>query len=1024
MSATTAYSSPPERAPSVLVVLAVRDAAEWLRECLQALAVQTYPRVGVLAVDDASTDGSNELLVQALGEGRVLRHDSRLGLSRSFDEAVAHPVAAEADFILLLHDDAVLDPEAVARLVEATMLAGAERVGIVGAKIVDWDHPRRLRDVGRSADLFGHPYSALQAEEIDQGQFDRVLEVLSVDSCAMLVARDVWQTSGLFDERLGDDDGDLDLCWRARIAGFNVLMTPLARVRHAAVGERDDRPGVERSRRYEEDRAALASVLKNDGLLTLAWVMPLGVVLTVVRLLFLLLSRRFEEAFEVVAAIGWNVAHLPGTLRARRRVQKRRRIKDRVLRRFTESAGLRLPRWFTTAERILEEQRELEAGEGDEPAAARLRQRTVSLVSTHPVMVACFLGIVVGALAARGLFGSGRLYGGAIPTFPTSPSGFFAELVSAYRTTPLGGSLAASPALGLMGGLSGLLFASTGLAQKVMVGAGPALAAILCYRATVRLTGRPGPSVVAASAYGLSAVVLSAFSDGRIALLAALIVLPALVERLEVAFGSAEPPDGRWRFIAGLAVTIAVGVAFVPGVLLAIGVVAIAQLVAGSRRARGLPIVSLSAVGAAVLLFPFVPALVAGHGASLGSELGSSDPWHLVRLAFEDGPATWAPALFLPIAAALGLALASGDRRAPALRAGVIAIAGLVLAWLSAAGYLPTQVANTPVYVSLTATAEAFLVAFGLASAIGGLGRAAFGFRQVGTALLTLTLAGGILLQAIAAMTAQWAIGGPDRIPAAWAFVDSSSKGSFRVLWVGADDGRSFPAPGGDPQGVVDAGEATLRYGITTRVGALAIDTARPLVGPGSDAMREALGEILSGTSIHGGALLAPFGVRYLVATDDQLTDAARAKLDAQVDLDVVPAAGLAIWLNDASFPPAAVLKANAKTADIVAAGQPAATQRLAAVPSVPLPQVEGGWSGATGGGNLATLSTEFDGAWAVQDRAGQPDRAFGWATSFPVDGPSISIRYGAQLPRTIAIWVLAAVWAAALWITRKPVAR
>ncbi|MFL5393383.1 MAG: glycosyltransferase family 2 protein, partial [Myxococcales bacterium] len=211
MSATTAYSSPPERAPSVLVVLAVRDAAEWLRECLQALAVQTYPRVGVLAVDDASTDGSNELLVQALGEGRVLRHDTHMGLSRSFDEAVAHPVAAEADFILLLHDDAVLDPEAVARLVEATMLAGAERVGIVGAKIVDWDHPRRLRDVGRSADLFGHPYSALQAEEIDQGQFDRVLEVLSVDSCAMLVAREVWQTSGLFDERLGDDDGDLDL---------------------------------------------------------------------------------------------------------------------------------------------------------------------------------------------------------------------------------------------------------------------------------------------------------------------------------------------------------------------------------------------------------------------------------------------------------------------------------------------------------------------------------------------------------------------------------------------------------------------------------------------------------------------------------------------------------------------------------------------------------------------------------------------------------------------------------------------
>jgi hypothetical protein len=118
------------------------------------------------------------------------------------------------------------------------------------------------------------------------------------------------------------------------------------------------------------------------------------------------------------------------------------------------------------------------------------------------------------------------------------------------------------------------------------------------------------------------------------------------------------------------------------------------------------------------------------------------------------------------------------------------------------------------------------------------------------------------------------------------------------------------------------------------------------------------------------------------------------------------------------------VLKTNAKSVHLVLAGQPAATQRLTSVPAVPLSQVEGGWSGATGGGNLAVVSMEFDDAWTVQGPVAEPARAFGWATSFPVDGPSISIRYGAQLPRTIAVWVLAAVWIAALWITRKPVAR
>ena len=52
-----------------------------------------------------------------------------------------------------------------------------------------------------------------------------------------------------------------------------------------------------------------------------------------------------------------------------------------------ESAGLRIPRWFQTAERILEEQREIEEGDEGQPVTRRLRDRTASLVGTHPVIV-------------------------------------------------------------------------------------------------------------------------------------------------------------------------------------------------------------------------------------------------------------------------------------------------------------------------------------------------------------------------------------------------------------------------------------------------------------------------------------------------------------------------------------------------------------------------------------------------------------------------------------------------------------
>jgi GT2 family glycosyltransferase len=1021
MTASTAPSTAPERMPSVLVVLVVRDAADRLRSCLHALGAQDYERLGILAVDDGSIDGSHELLVQALGEERIIQNEGPVGFAASCDRAVTHPVAAGSDFLLLLHDDAILDPEGVSRLVEATQLAGVGDVGIVGAKVVDLDHPRRLRDVGRSADRFGHPYSPLQADEIDQGQFDRVLDVMAVDACAMLVSRDLWQRLGLYDERLGDDGG-LDLCWRARVGGWSVLMTPRARVRHAAIGERGEEAEA-RSRRYEEDRAALASVLKNYSFGSLLWVLPVGILLTGLRLLFLLLARRFDEAYELIASIGWNLVHLPGTLSRRRRVQKRRAVPDRALRRFMESAGLRLPRWFQTAEQLLEEQRELAEEEAERSAGRRFRDRTTSLIMTHPVLVTSFLALIVGVVATRHLLGPELLTGGALPAFPATPGGFFAELVSAYRTTGLGGAHAASPALAAMGGLSFATFGSTAIAQKVMIAGGPALAAILMYRACVRLSSRPGPSVVAAAAYGLSAITLWAFSDGRLSLLVALVVLPPLVERVEIGFRPEPPPEGTRRYVAGLAVTLSVGIAFEPGVALVVLLLLGVQLVFGRAKARGARDLLMAALVAAVLLFPFVPTLLASAGAALGSQVGTLDPWRTLRLALGDAPGSGPIAYFLPLAAVLGLSIMSWEFRGVSIRATAIAVLGTSLAWISAAGYLPVSISNPPVYAAVAGVAEAMLVAFGVASVAGRIGRESFGSRQIATGLLALVLASGLLFQSITAVAAQWGVG-PSRVPAAWAVVDSNAKGSFRVLWIGADDGAVFPAPGGSPERVVEAGDSTLRYTLTDRGGVQAIDMGRTLVGPGADALDRAILDVLSGHTRHGGALLAPFGIRFVVGTEDSIPPPVREVLEAQTDLDVLPATGLFILRDAVGLPPASVVSLDEAERAIVSSGDASTLQRFQPPRPVPLETVEGGWEGTSEDGNTILLSTEADDAWQLDASDASPQVAFGWATSFEDAPPSVRVSYGAQLPRTVQLWLLAAVWAVALWVTRRPVTR
>jgi hypothetical protein len=295
--------------------------------------------------------------------------------------------------------------------------------------------------------------------------------------------------------------------------------------------------------------------------------------------------------------------------------------------------------------------------------------------------------------------------------------------------------------------------------------------------------------------------------------------------------------------------------------------------------------------------------------------------------------------------------------------------------------------------------------------------------RQILTGLLGVVLTVGLVFQSVAALLGGWAVGGPDHVPAAWSVLETTAKGDFRVLWVGARNNDPFPAPGGDPQHVAEAGDASLRYGLTGRDGTLALDLARPSVGPGPDVLERSIGEILSGTSHHGGALLAPFGVRYVIAADGDLPRPARMLLDAQVDLDLVPAAGLIVYRNARAIPPAVMLGDVPASIEAVRSTTGAEIVRASPGRGSRLRQVQGGWEGGEGAGPVA-VSTEFDGAWRIEGTDARPLTSFGWATGFPVQQAPVRVVYGSQLPATVQAWLLAAVWGVALWVTRKPVAR
>jgi len=999
------------RAPSVLAVLVAHDGAPWLRECLHSLAEQTYRPFGIVAVDVGSADGSGDLLRQALGDGRVLTIGRDAGLAGALRAALDVPAASAADYVLLVHDDTSLAPDAVARLIDAAV--GIEGVGIVGPKVVDWDDPRILRDVGGSADRFGHPYSPLQEGEMDQGQYDRVLEVLYVSSCAMLVSREAWQRTGTLDERLAGHHDDLDFCWRGRVAGFRVLMTPLAQARHrdarASGARAEDR---RRSRQYQAERAALAGMLKNYGLASLVWLLPLDVVFGVVRALYLVVSRRLEDAYELVSAWAWNVVHLPSTLRRRVRTQSVRRAPDRAVRRFMQSALIRVPRWFQVAERILEEQ----AAEDLDRVPVRARAR--SLASEHPVLVGWAVGAVAALLAYRVLTSPGPLHGGALPSFPGEAMPYFRELVSAVRTTGLGGAQAASPALAVLGALVGLPGVDGAVVQKALLAVLPPLAAVVLYRGLVRQTADRAASVVGSVGFGVSAIAFWAFSDGRIAFLVALVVIAAMFDRVDAAFDARHAVSLRWVVASGA--VLAAGVAFDPGVVLPIAAMAAVGSVTGPRRARGFVASLAVAAAGAALVFPLLPEIARVPSAALGSWLGSPSFDRLGRLSPGVAPGGWVAAWFLPVAAAIALSVVGPSVRRRAWRAMILAAGGVFLAWASAAGWLPREVANAPMYLGLAAVAEASILAYGVATIGAGMQRQAFGYRQVAVGALALVMVVGVGAQVLEAAIGGWSIGA-EGLPSAWPVIQNAPA-TARILWIGRPDGSRFPAPGGDPVGEVQAGAASVRYAITGRDGVSALDTGRPDGGPGFAYAGRALGELLAGGTSHAGALLAPLGVRFVVARSGDLPPATRARLDAQLDLDLVPAGGLVIYRNARVLPTAFVTSSRS----FEAASRGADLIRIASVgdvPTTPLEASGSGWSGASDGGT-AYVADQFAAGWRAEPSGDGARTAFGWATAFDAPRGDLRIAYGDQRVRTAEIGLLAVLWLGVLWVTRRPGSR
>lgn len=303
-------------APRASVVIPTWNGARFMPPCLDALRAQTCRDFEVIVVDNGSTDGTAGILA-GYPEVRVTSLAKNGGFAVGVNTGIR---AARGETIVLLNNDTEVDPGWLAALLAG--LDAAPEAGMATSKVRLFDRRDTLHTTGDVVNLAG--WAANRGVwEVDRGQWDDSRDVFGASGAAAAYRRALFDAVGVFEEAFGSYLEDVDLAWRARLAGWSCVFVPEAVVYHhlsATGGGPLASYLVARNRLWLITRNYPARLLLRHAHRVVGAQLGCGWAA--------LCAWRGREARATLRGLLVGLLTWPRMLPARRRIQSRRRITD------------------------------------------------------------------------------------------------------------------------------------------------------------------------------------------------------------------------------------------------------------------------------------------------------------------------------------------------------------------------------------------------------------------------------------------------------------------------------------------------------------------------------------------------------------------------------------------------------------------------------------------------------------------------------------------------------------------------
>ncbi|MDP2656213.1 MAG: glycosyltransferase [bacterium] len=305
------------------IVIASWNVREHLRYCLASLfAYPSKESLEVIVVDNASSDGSVDMVRQEFPQVNLIANEENKGFSTANNQGIRH---AKGEYILVLNDDTQIKSETLDALI--AYLDTHPDVGVVGPKILNPDGSiqpsvRRLPTFWSQLLFVFSKLAIVQRYFWHDFDYEKEQEVPQIMGACMMIRASVLEKVGLFDEKFFVWFEEVDLCARIKESDNRVMYTPSAEIIHEGGSSFAQYPSLSRFRNYSA--SCKTYMYKHKGFfawLVLAIMYPVGFVFVWLKNQPSLAVRKYRKihlqfwvwislliaGVEVLSFVGWSV---------------------------------------------------------------------------------------------------------------------------------------------------------------------------------------------------------------------------------------------------------------------------------------------------------------------------------------------------------------------------------------------------------------------------------------------------------------------------------------------------------------------------------------------------------------------------------------------------------------------------------------------------------------------------------------------------------------------------------------------